>query len=79
MNRASLSLGMTAIDFCFSSHMPHLFVGMEYILTSDYQLAEESLNTAHELCDSDPLLHNERGVMAYNRGKYVISLFFLLV
>ena len=49
------------------------------MILSSYQLAEESLNTAQELCDSDPLLHNERGVMAYNRGKYVISLFFLLV
>ncbi|KAF8659041.1 hypothetical protein AX16_001914 [Volvariella volvacea WC 439] len=52
------------------SHLPLMFVGMEHIMLSNYPLADEALNAAHAMCDGDPLLMNERGVMAYNRGEY---------
>ncbi|KDQ57264.1 hypothetical protein JAAARDRAFT_58730 [Jaapia argillacea MUCL 33604] len=52
------------------SHLPLMFVGMEHIMLSNYDLADEALNAAYSMCDGDPLLANERGVMAYNRGHF---------
>ncbi|KAF8876755.1 hypothetical protein BD779DRAFT_1559710 [Infundibulicybe gibba] len=52
------------------SHLPLMFVGMEHIMLSNYALADESLNAANIMCDGDPLLINERGVMAFNHGDY---------
>jgi anaphase-promoting complex subunit 6 len=46
-----------------------MFVGMEHIMLSNYALADEALNAANSMCDGDPLLYNERGVMAYNHGE----------
>ncbi|KAF8240713.1 TPR-like protein [Tricholoma matsutake] len=52
------------------SHLPLMFVGMENIMLSNHALADEALNAAHSMCDGDPLLVNERGVMAFNHGDY---------
>lgn len=52
-----------------SSHLPLMFVGMEHITLSNYPMADEALNAAYSMCDGDPLLMNERGVMAFNHGK----------
>lgn len=46
-----------------------MFVGMEHIVLSNLSLADEALYAAESMCDGDPLLTNERGVMAYNHGK----------
>ena len=51
-----------------------MFVGMEHIMLSNYDMADEALNAADKMCDGDPMLFNERGVMAFSRGKYVFSL-----
>lgn len=51
------------------SHLPLLFVGMEQIVLSNHALADESLNAANVACDSDPLLMNELGVMAFTHGE----------
>jgi len=48
-----------------------MFVGMEHILLSNYRLADEALDAAYSMCDGDPLLINERAVMAYNHGECV--------
>jgi anaphase-promoting complex subunit 6 len=48
-----------------------MFVGMEHIMLSNHTLADEALNAANSMCDGDPLLMNERGVMAFNRGECV--------
>lgn len=58
-----------------SSHLPLLFIGMEQIILSNPQQADESLNAAHAMCEGDPLLANERGVMAFNHGRFVIPPF----
>jgi len=50
-----------------------MFVGMEHMTISNYPAAREALNAAYSMCSGDPLLANERGVMAYNEGKYVLS------
>ncbi|KAJ3555866.1 hypothetical protein NM688_g2343 [Phlebia brevispora] len=52
------------------SHLPLMFVGMEHIVLSNHVLADEALFAANTMCDSDPLLKNEMGVMAYYHGNY---------
>ncbi|KAH9847513.1 TPR-like protein [Lenzites betulinus] len=52
------------------SHLPLMFVGMEHMILSNVKLAEEALFAAHHMCDSDPLLYNERGVMAFMNEDY---------
>ncbi|KAF9565181.1 TPR-like protein [Agrocybe pediades] len=52
------------------SHLPLMFVGMEHIMLSNYALADEALEAAHTMCDGDPLLMNERAVMAFNHGDF---------
>ncbi|KAF5382153.1 hypothetical protein D9615_004247 [Tricholomella constricta] len=52
------------------SHLPLMFVGMENIMLSNHVLADEALNAANSMCDGDPLLVNEMGVMAYNHGEF---------
>ena len=48
-----------------------MFIGMEHIVLSNYLQADESLDAANAMCDGDPLLINERGVMAFNHGRYL--------
>ncbi len=55
------------------SHLPLMFVGIEHIVLSNQMLADEALYAANSMCDGDPLLKNERGVMAYNHGEYVAN------
>ena len=49
-----------------------MFVGMEHIVLSNHPLADEALFAANTMCDGDPLLKNEMGVMAYYHEKYVL-------
>ena len=64
------TLALTHLMIIMSrSHLPLMFVGMEHIMLSNYDMADESLNAADKMCDGDPLLYNERGVMAFNRDK----------
>ena len=53
------------------SHLPLMFVGMEHIMLSNFALADEALDAAQTMCDADPLLINERAVMAFNHQKCV--------
>jgi anaphase-promoting complex subunit 6 len=46
-----------------------MFIGMEQIILSNYGQADESIDAANAMCDGDPLLINERGVMAFNHGR----------
>lgn len=39
---------------------------MEQLTLSQITLAEASLTAAEAICDSDPLVHNEKGVVAYS-------------
>jgi anaphase-promoting complex subunit 6 len=50
-----------------------MFIGMEHIILSNYGQADEVLDAAHAVCDGDPLLINERGVMAFNHGRYSLT------
>ncbi|KAJ7659922.1 TPR-like protein [Mycena rosella] len=52
------------------SHLPLMFVGMENIMLSNHTLADEALTAANSMCNGDPLLVNELGVMAFNHGEH---------
>lgn len=52
------------------SHLPLMFIGMEHLMLSNDTLASEALEAALRICDGDPLLMNECGVLAYTRGDY---------
>jgi hypothetical protein len=57
------------------SHLPLMFIGMEHIILSNYGQADETLDAANAMCDGDPLLINERGVMAFNHGRCPLTEF----
>ena len=44
---------------------------MEQLTLSHLTLASEALETAHSMGDSDPLVFNERGVVAYLKKESV--------
>ncbi|KDP30666.1 hypothetical protein JCGZ_16222 [Jatropha curcas] len=51
-------------------HLPTLYIGMEYMRTHSYKLAEQFFMQAKTICPSDPLIYNELGVVAYNMKEY---------
>ncbi|KAH7107890.1 TPR-like protein [Auriculariales sp. MPI-PUGE-AT-0066] len=52
------------------SHLPFVFIGMEHIALHQLDAAEDAFRAAHQMCDSDPLLLNEMGVVAFNRKDF---------
>ncbi|XP_072974279.1 anaphase-promoting complex subunit 6 [Typha angustifolia] len=51
-------------------HLPTLYIGMEYMRTHNFKLAEQFFLQAKTICPSDPLVHNELGVVAYHMKEY---------
>lgn len=41
------------------SHLPLLYMGMEYLKTNNKNLSRSFLNTSLKLCNEDPLVYNE--------------------
>ena len=61
----------TAARLCAGSHLPNLFVGMEYAAIGNINLADQFIQAAHEVCAAaDPLVLNELGVIATFQGDY---------
>nr|CAD1837361.1 unnamed protein product [Ananas comosus var. bracteatus] len=56
----------TAARLFPGSHLPTLYIGMEYIRTHNFKLAEQFFLQAKTICPSDPLVYNELGVVAYH-------------
>jgi len=52
------------------SHLPWLFIGMEYVRTNSLQLAQQCLECARSLMPTDPHIYNEIGVVAFHRKDY---------
>ncbi|XP_065627398.1 anaphase-promoting complex subunit 6 isoform X3 [Quercus suber] len=50
----------------FRCHLPTLYIGMEYMRTHSFKLAEQFFMQAKTICPSDPLVYNELGVVAYH-------------
>lgn len=55
----------TAARLFQGTHLPQLFLGMQEIALGNLTIAREYLTAAWGLCDRDPLLINEIGVVAY--------------
>lgn len=51
-------------------HLPLVAIGMEYQRTNNQALAAQFFAQARKVCDSDPLVHNELGVLAYRSNDF---------
>jgi len=60
-------------------HLPPLFIAMEHLQISNFALAGEYLAMSMSLCDGDPLLHNEQGVLAFHQRQLVLACFSVLI
>ncbi|CEP21801.1 unnamed protein product [Cyberlindnera jadinii] len=58
----------TASRFFPGSHLPNLFLGMQYLQMGNLTLTSEYLMSSFSICPKDPLLLNEIGVMNYHKG-----------
>ncbi|KAF5728257.1 anaphase-promoting complex subunit 6 [Tripterygium wilfordii] len=66
----AMSAYRTAARLFPGCHLPTLFIGMEYMRTRSYKLADQFFMQAKTICPSDPLVHNELGVVAYHMKEY---------
>lgn len=66
----ALAAYRTASRLFPGSHLPWLFIGMEYVRTNSLQLAHQCLQCARTLMPSDPYVFNEIGVVAYHKRQY---------
>ncbi|BBH01649.1 anaphase promoting complex 6 [Prunus dulcis] len=62
----AMSAYRTAARLFPGCHLPTLYIGMEYMRTNSFKLAEQAKTT----CPSDPLVYNELGVVAYHLKEY---------
>jgi anaphase-promoting complex subunit 6 len=63
----------TAARLFQGTHLPQLFLGMQETVLGHLTIAREYLTTAYNLCDRDPLLINEIGVVAYMEEDYAVA------
>ena len=55
-------------------HTASLYIGMEYLRTNNLRTALLSFSEAQRICgDSDPLVHNEIGVVLYRQKQYDLA------
>lgn len=52
------------------NHFPNLFLGMQHVAMKSFNLAEEYLLASYEICNTDPLLLNELGVVHYYKKSW---------
>ncbi|KAJ4293404.1 anaphase-promoting complex subunit Cut9 [Kalmusia sp. IMI 367209] len=73
----AISAYSTAARLFQGTHLPQLFLGMQNLQLNNTTLAHEYLDTAYELCSTDPLLLNEMGAVYYHEDHLVdaISMF----
>jgi len=67
----ALAAYRTASRLFPGTHLPWLFIGMEYVRTNSLQLAQQCLEYGRSLKVEDPFILNELGVVAFNRKDYV--------
>lgn len=65
----AISAYSTASRFFPGTHLPNLFLGMQYLQMSNFTLAEEYLLSSYSICPMDPLLLNELGVIYYHKNQ----------
>ncbi|EGW35704.1 anaphase-promoting complex component [Spathaspora passalidarum NRRL Y-27907] len=52
------------------THLPNLFLGMQHLQMNNLNLAEEYLSASYQICNSDPLLLNELGVIHFHKLQF---------
>lgn len=62
----AISAYSTAARLFQGTHLPQLFLGMQNLQLNNLSLSREYLKTAYDLCENDPLLLNEMGVVYYH-------------
>lgn len=62
----AISAYSTAARLFQGTHLPSLFLGMQNLQLGNLRLAREYLKCAWDLCQTDPLLLNELGVVYYH-------------
>jgi len=65
----AISAYSTAARLFMGTHLPQLFLGMQNHMLNNMTLADEFLKTAFGLCETDPLLLNEMGIVFYHQDK----------
>lgn len=73
----AISAYSTAARLFQGTHLPQLFLGMQNLQLNNMALAHEYLETAYQLCSTDPLLLNEMGAVYYHEDQLpsAISMF----
>ncbi|KAL5564884.1 hypothetical protein UlMin_028048 [Ulmus minor] len=66
----AMSAYRTAARLFPGCHLPTLYIGMEYMRTRSFKLAEKFFMQAKTICPLDPLVYNELGVVAYHMKEY---------
>ncbi|KAG7661763.1 CDC16 [[Candida] subhashii] len=52
------------------THLPNLFLGMQHLQMNNLNLSEEYLLASYHICNSDPLLLNELGVINFHKNQF---------
>lgn len=65
----AISAYATASRLFPGTHLPTLFLGMQYLQMSNYTLSWEYLSYSYSICPTDPLLLNEIGVLNYHKNE----------
>ncbi|KAI1532858.1 anaphase-promoting complex subunit Cut9 [Pyrenophora tritici-repentis] len=65
----AISAYSTAARLFQGSHLPQLFLGMQNLQLNNLSLSKEYLKTSYELCENDPCLLNEMGVVCFHEGQ----------
>lgn len=66
----ALAAYRTASRLFPGSHLPWLFIGVEYVRTNSLQLAQQCLECARTLAPADPHVYNEIAVVAFQKRNY---------
>ncbi|KAG0266487.1 anaphase promoting complex subunit cdc16 [Mortierella polycephala] len=66
----AISAYATSSKLFQGSHLGAMYLGMQHLQQNNVLLAQKYLTSCLTICDSDPLLLNELGVMYYNMGQY---------
>ncbi|CAO3571075.1 unnamed protein product [Mortierella alpina] len=74
----AISAYATSSKLFQGSHLGSLYLGMQHLQQNNVPLAQKYLMSCLVICDSDPLLLNEIGVMYYNLGQYDDAVQYLL-
>lgn len=54
-----------------NSHLPHIYIGMEYLRINNLKTALLSFEQAHKIVGEDPIVHNEIGCIYLKEKDYI--------